>query len=195
MLFALLRIAWRVFQDGGRPWRAELPFATYLFLIGLQAAIVYAVGRCGAISIFTMRYVLLTLLGASGLIACYLKLETSRTLKALVLVVLSLWTVVSLGGHALLVDEYLRRTPPNSRRALADYLVSNDIGFGYATFWDAYSVVFLAQEKVLLASTDVSRIQEYKRLIDARRDHAVTISRVPCPGGTQVAEVYFVCPP
>ncbi len=195
MLLGLGRIGWLVLTGRARPWRGRPQVTVFLFLIGLQAAVVHAIARCGEVDLGTMRYSLLAVLGACGLAACFLQVERSRRLRGLAVAVVSGLALVSAIDHARLADEYVRRPPPSIRRALADYLVSHDIRFGYADFWDAYSVSFLAGERVILASTSVTRIMEYEWRVAARRDEAVRISREPCPGGAEVAGFYYVCDP
>ena len=156
---------------------------------------VHIAARCDGLNLFTMRYSLLALFAATGLMACYLKLETSRKLKGLVLGCMLIWAVVAMVGHARLLDEYVRHAPINNRRVLADYLVSQNIRFGSADFWDAYATVFFSDEKVILDSTSVVFIEEYQWLVAAHAGDAVQITDVPCAGGTTVGDGLYVCPP
>ena len=195
LLFALVRIGWFVAKGHTPPWRGHLQFPTYLFLVGLQSGVVYLAARCDAIGVLTMRYSLLVVFAAVGLTACYLKMETSRRLQGGVLGVVVIWALVATVGHARLLDEYVRHPPTNSRRALADHLVSENIKFGYADFWDAYSTVFFSKEQVILGSTSVVFIQEYEWLGAAHPDDAVEIRNIPCNGGTNVVPGLYVCPP
>lgn len=195
LLFALARIVWIVVKGHATPWRGHLQFPTYLFLVGCQSVFVHIAARCDGLNLFTMRYSLLALFAATGLMACYLKLETSRKLKGLVLGGMLIWAVVAMVGHARLLDEYVRHAPINNRRVLADYLVSQNIRFGSADFWDAYATVFFSDEKVILDSTSVVFIEEYQWLVAAHAGDAVQITDVPCAGGTTVGDGLYVCPP
>ena len=193
LLFAMVRFGWIAVKGHAPPWRGHLQLPTYLFLVGIQSGLFYLVVRCDEIAIDTMRYTLLALFAPIGLAACYLKIETSRKLKGLVLGVMLIWTLVATVGHARLLDEYIRHPPTDAHRVLADYLVSQNIKFGFATdFWDAYATVFFSEEQVILA-TPLSFISEYEWLADAHAGDAVQITRVPCAEGTTVVwDMYCV---
>ena len=195
LLCAVARIGWTVGKGHPPPWRGHLQFPTYLFLVGLQAAFIYAAARCDGPSAQTMRYSLLAVFAATGLTACYLKIETSRRWKGLVLGVVFIWAVVATVGHARLLDEYAGDTKINTRRVLADYLVSQNVRFGSADFWDTYATVFFAEEQVILRSTSVVFIQEYQWLVEAHAGDAVQVTRVPCAGGARVVPGLYVCQP
>ena len=195
LLFAIARIGWSAGAGHPPPWRGHLQFPTYLFLVGLQAAFIYAAARCDGPNVQTMRYSLLAVFAATGITACYLKIETSRRWKGVVLGVVFVWAVVATVGHARLLDEYVTHTKVNTRRVLADYLVSQNVRFGTADFWDAYATVFFAEEQVILASTTVVFIQEYEWLVAAHAGDAVQVTRVPCARGTRVAPRLYVCQP
>ena len=195
-VLALGRVTWILLAGGLRPWQPPLRFATYLFLVGAQSAAAYAVLRCGAIDIGTMRYSLLTLFGAVGLSALFLVVEPRRWVKATGAAVILLWAGASLSDHLRLGSEYLFHRPANLRRVLADDLVRHGVRFAYADFWDAYSTVFLTGERVIVASTSVVFLREYQWLVDERADEAVWIRRrQPCRGGRRVVEDTYVCPP
>ena len=51
-------------------------FGVYLLLIGAQAVLVYALTRCGNVSVFTLRYTLLVLLAPAGAIILALERES-----------------------------------------------------------------------------------------------------------------------
>ena len=195
LLFAVARIGWRVGKGHPPPWRGHLQFPTYLFLVGLQAAFIYAAARCDGPNVQTMRYSLLAVFAATGLTACYLKIETSRKWQGLVLGVVLIWAVVAAVGHARLLHEYAGHPKSNTRRVLADYLVSQNIRFGSADFWDAYVTVFFAEEQVILALTSVIFIQEYEWLVAAHAGDAVQVTPIPCAGGTPAAPGLYVCRP
>ena len=143
----------------------------------------------------TMRYTLMTVLGLIGIVAYHVVVETHQPLRRLVLGAVTLWAVLSCWSHARLLAEFLRDPPENNRQVLADYLVVNDIKYGYPDFWDVYSTVFFADEEVILSSTSVWFIQEYEWVVQNHRDQAVRILREPCEGGTRATETHYVCPP
>lgn len=194
LALALGRVIWSTVRQGARPWTGPARFGTYLFLVGLQAIVFYGVSRCGEVHVATMRYILLALFGATGIVACHLAIERSRPLRVLTLALPLVVAASALVPHLRLQLEYVTRTPVGTRRILADHLVENGIRTGVADFWDAYSVTFLSDERVILASSQ-PRIQEYEWLYVATLDRAVSISRTPCEDGTPVAGMYYVCPP
>ena len=152
-------------------------------------------GRCDGPNLQTMRYSLLAVFGATGLIACYLRVETSKRSRGLVLAVMCGWALVAAVGHGRLLDDYVRHTPINKRRVLADYLVSRKIRFGSADFWDSYTTVFFSGEKVIKGSNSVVFIKEYEWLIEAHPTETAQVTTVPCVGGTNVVRDLYVCPP
>ena len=193
LLFAVVRVSVTGVTTEARPWRGELQFGSYLLLVGLQAALMHAAARCGEISI--LRYTLMVLLAPVGLTAWYLNVEKSRWLRTIIVVVISLWALVSVYSHGRLVDEYIRRGPVHPRQLLADYLISNGIQYGWADYWNAYYVTFVSKEQVILASTSVVRVRKYQQIVAAHGAEAVTIRESPCPGGEEaVPDRFFVCP-
>lgn len=193
LLALLLALAiWWTVTGRARPWTGALRFPTFLFLVGLQAALVYAVSRCGRLEFATMRYILLSLLGATGLAAFCYKTEPVRRLRPLALVPPILLAGTALWSHAWLAVEHVTNPPANPRAILARDLMAHDERFGTAGFWDAYVVTFLTGERVILAS-EPPRILEYWWLVDAAGSDAVTVQRAPCEGGRRVADVFYVC--
>ena len=65
------------------------------------------------------------------------------------------------------------------------------VRFATSDYWLAYSLTFLTHERVIVASEDFVRIEEYQRMVEAHRDESVHVSRSRCDGGTFVAGVYF----
>ena len=64
-----------------RRWRPELDACAYLVLAGALSASAYVIARCGVLTIYKMNYDLLSLLGAVGIAAWYLKAEPSARLR------------------------------------------------------------------------------------------------------------------
>ena len=195
LLVAVGRIVWSAARGHGLPWHPRLRFATYLMLIGAQSSAVYVLSQCGRISADTMRYTLLTVLGLVGIVAYHAVVERRPLIRRVIWGVVGCWAVVALWGHTRLLTDFLRDPPVNNRRQLADYLVANDIRYGYADFWDVYTTVFFTGEKVILSSPSLWFIQEYEWIVQNHESGAVWITRDPCEGGTRVTEAHYVCPP
>ena len=174
--------------------RATPMFAMYLLLVGVQSLAAYGVLKCGVVAVGTMRYGLLGLFAPIGLTAMYLACERRQAWRLAAIAAVVAVGAVSARDHVRLARDYVAGPPPNYRRALADYLVDHNIRFARADFWDAYSVTFLSNERVIVASDNVVFLREYQWLVANHADEAVTIVHHACAGGAEVSGVY-VCPP
>ncbi|MEZ5319789.1 MAG: hypothetical protein R2752_20475 [Vicinamibacterales bacterium] len=195
LALGLARVVWLGARRGLRPWQPPVAFASYLLLVGLQAVLVYAVVRCGALGIAEMRYSLLGVYGAVGIVAAFLAIEPRRWLRMAGVGVVLLWAGVAVTAHARLARQYAFDPPVNARRVLADTLLAQGVRYAYADFWEAYIVSFYTDEQVIVASTNFVFIDEYQWLVDRRSDEAVHIRREACAGGTAVADWVWICPP
>jgi hypothetical protein len=74
-------------------------------------------------------------------------------------------------------------------------LETEGVRYAYADYWLAYYITFLTNERIIVHSTDLSRIAEYRRIVDEHRAEAVRISRAACPGGREVFTRIYFCPP
>jgi hypothetical protein len=187
---ALVLAAWRLWRARGP---ATLPpFCAYLMLVGLQAIVVCALTRCGPVELPHMRYMLLALFFPVGLVGAYLGSESNQLPRRAVVAVVLLWASANAWSHTRLVHEYAFHEPAASYRAVADYLVSRGIPYARGDYWTAYHVTFLANERAIVASDDIVRVEEYQRLVDGHASSAVSISRRRCAGGVPVGGLY-VC--
>jgi hypothetical protein len=188
------RLFLRSWRTPGLPSpRHRLEFPLFLALTGLGSALMYAIGRCSVISIFTMRYDLLSLLIPIGLVAAFFAVERDRRWKGAAVLLVGCWTAVSLFGHTRLIGEYVTRTPTNRDRVAIAELNRRHIRFGTADYWLAYRLTFLSRERIVLASTGVRRILDYDRIVRERRTDPVHLSRQPCAGGTRLADGVYLC--
>ncbi len=195
-LAGLVRIVWLRVRPAAPGSSPSIAFGAYLFVVGLLTVIAYDVGRCGDLHVLTVRYALLGVLAPVGILAVWLSLEPRRAVRAGIAGLAIAWGCWSLAGHARLWDEYVFRTPPAYRRAVADYLIANRIRYARADYWTAYHVTFLARERVVVDITEgVRRIASYQTRVEAAGERAVLISRQPCeaPGVEVVPRVYWVC--
>jgi hypothetical protein len=177
------------------PRAPDLDFCGYLVLVAVLSAIGYLAGRCGEIDFYTMRYELLSVLGAAGLAAWYLRVERSRA-------VLGVWScccaaifIISLSAHARLLAQYTTHAPVAPKQELIRALDARGIRYGYADFWVAYYVTFMSKERIIVASEDLVKVRTHNRLVDAHRDEAVRISRRPCQDGQQLTAAFWACRP
>lgn len=191
-LIPIVRIAMTFIEE--RKWRPEYDACAYLVLVGLFSFAAYTMLRCGVIGI--MRYELLSVLGATGLAAWYLRVERIPAIATLWIVLMIGWAATTGSAHVRLWAEYLTHPPTGAKRIVISELEASGIHYAYADYWLAYYITFLTDERIIVHSTDLSRVQEYRRIVDAHRSEAVLISRTPCPGGREVMRrLYFCSPP
>jgi hypothetical protein len=189
----VLRLVWS--------WRSQPrlgageAFFVYLALIGVFTAAAYPLS-CNIIpgQPPLLRYILLVLLLPIGIFGAYMSRERSRLLRAAAPAVFALWAAANLAGNVTLIRTSVNEPPSNEHREIADYLVSHQIRYARAIYWDAYAIDFLARERVIVASVDLVRILDYQRRVDENDAHAYNLPRVPCTGGPQVAS-WCVQPP
>ena len=130
-------------------------FCAYLILVAALSIAGYLVGRCGVIDFYTMRYELLSVLGACGLAGWYLRVERSRAWSA------PCGRSAAPRIFALSVVAPRRACSPSTRRArrvplkqeLIRALDARDIRYAYADYWTAYYVTFMTRERIIVAST------------------------------------------
>jgi hypothetical protein len=185
------RSVWLTRRGPPRVMAGALGFGVYLFLTGAQSVAVYGL-TCGQRSHLTMRYMLLGLLTPVGIAACYFAVERSPYLLRGFVSVVALCTIVAAASHFALLLEYSSDPPPSDYRLLTDYLERQGVRYGRAAFWDAYAVTFLSNERVMLGSTDLVRVDEYVRQFEQNRATAISVSSSRCDG-PQVAR-WWVCP-
>ncbi len=179
---------------GERQWRPEHDFCAYLVLTALLSCAGYIVARCGEMGFVSMRYELLSVLGAVGLGAWGLAIARGWTRR--VWIALACATVtISAVSHGSMVAQYLSHPPVSAKQLIERQLEARGIRYATADYWIAYAVTFLSNERTIIASTDLVRIREYNRLVDAHRDAAIRISRTPCPEGREVVRGVYFCSP
>jgi len=193
LLLPAIAIAWTLLRE--RRWRREYDFSAYLVLTGLLSCAGYILGRCGQIgSVGLIRYEMLSLLGAAGLGAWGLKAGTTWTGRVW-LALASAILAVSAVAHVEMLAQYMSHAPVSAKRTIARQLEARGVRYATSDYWIAYAVTFLTKEQTKIASTDLVRIREYNRLVEAHPDETIRISRDPCPNGRQVTEGIYFCKP
>ena len=176
-----------------KEWK-RYEFAMYLTLVGALSAGMLALGRCGAVE--TLRYDLLSILGAVGCAAWFFAVERRRSIRQFGVGILVAWATVSVVGHARIWAEYESRHPPVADKVLImRALDARGIRYATADYWIAYYVTFMSAERIIVASNDFPRILEYGPEVRDHRAEAVRISRTPCGGGSLIFEGVYFCPP
>jgi hypothetical protein len=189
----LVRLAWSWYRQPRLG--ASEAFFVYLGLVGVFTAAAYPLS-CNITpgQPPLLRYILLGLLLPVGCFGAFMVRERSRLLRVAVPTAFALWGAVNLAGNVRLLRASITEPPPSEHRVVADYLVSQQIRYARAIYWDAYAIDFLSHERVIVASVDLVRIPDYQRRVDENDAHAYNLPRIPCTGGPQVAS-WCVQPP
>ncbi|MGE5242866.1 MAG: hypothetical protein ACM3SQ_01380, partial [Betaproteobacteria bacterium] len=173
MALAAIRVGAHLWRE--RRWRPQHDFPAYLVLVGVFSAGVYGLGRCGVVELPTMRYDLLSVMGAVGLGAWFLAVERGTWIRRAWIGVVVAWALLAAVAHARLWTEYLSHPPVGTRRLIARHLEARGIKYASSDYWLAYCVTFLTDERVIVASTDFVRILPYQREVAAHRAESVII--------------------
>ncbi len=174
-----------------RDW-PRLAFPAYLVLVGLQAAVAYALTRDP--SMYTFRYGLLALFLPVAVYAAALQPWRWLGLRVAGAALAGLLAAMSLVDHASVLDRS-RSVPPRARFVpLAERLEARGVQVARAPYWRAYVLDFLTRERVIVASTDLQRVRLYQRIAD-QTSGVVTIQEMPCEGQVPVDVVgpWYLC--
>lgn len=173
--------------------RADVGLGVFLAAVGLQAVVVYALSRCGPLSVLTLRYALLGLVLPTGLVVLFLAVETRTRVRVAALAAFVVLGAVSLRDHAALLREQWTEPHVANRVRLAAALEARGVRYAYADYWTAYYVAFITEERVLVVPDVLSRIAFYEREVAAHAHEAVRLSPAPCGEDPPVAPGYHVC--
>lgn len=176
-----------------RAWKPADPFSAYLVLVALLSGIGYVVGRCGEVDFVVMRYELLSILGAVGIGAWFLRVERSVVLRRTWIALASAVVAVAALGQGRLLAEYVTHPPEGAKQQIVKYLDARGVRYAYSDYWTAYPLTFLTRERIIVASDDFVRIREYNKIVDAHRSEAVRVSRAPCEGGRPIIKGIWLC--
>ena len=191
MLLAVLVVAVRLLRE--RRWRAEYSFCAYLFATAVLSVAAYIFGTCGALD--RMRYELLSLLGAAGLAAWFLVATPPRAVRWAWLAITAAALLVGTLGTGRLLADFIASPPPAEKHLIAKELEARGVRYASADYWLAYALTFLTRERVIVASEDLVRIEEYQRIVAAHRTESRRVSRHGCDQGHPIRGGVFLCPP
>jgi hypothetical protein len=189
-LAGLTRSAFARQPHGGSP-----VFCGYLLATAAFSVTGYVVARCGTIDFYYTRYELLSILGLVGLAAWFLQRESSTLVRRGWLALAATWFVITAIPHVRMHAEYASHPPQDLRRVIIAHLDARDVRVAASDYWIAYTLTFLTQERIIVASTDFVRIQEYQRLLEAQPGGVVRISREACEPGYQIVPRLYLCEP
>lgn len=185
-VIAVGRLAWAR-RGPQREESGDGGFFVYLAAIG--GCTVLAYGLNGGLTpggTVVLRYVLFALLLPVALLGAFFRRERVREWRIAVAALVGVWAAANVVDNALVLRDYAKAPPVDHRRIMADYLVTHDVRYGRAEYWDAYAITFLARERVILASTGIVRISSYQARVEENAWNAVTLVRQPCNRGTRV---------
>ena len=176
-------------------WRREFDVCAYLVTVATLSLAGYVIGRCGTVDFYYMRYDLLALLGASGLVAWFFAAAPPRPAAAGWTVAFCLWLTLPATVYGRLWHEYLTAPPPGGKQIMIRHLEAEGIRYAFSDYWIAYTISFLTKERIVVAATDVIRVSEYNRIVADHRGEAIRIARRACEGGREVSPGVWFCPP
>jgi hypothetical protein len=165
------------------PTRTRDGFPLYLGIVGVLSVLAYGLnGGIDIEAVPVIRYVLLVLFVPVAIVGAFFLRETRPQMRRWVVALMCVWAGMTTIDAARVGDEFRTSPPANPHREMADYLVREGIRYGRAQYWDAYIITFLAQERVILASTGKVRISRYRSEVEAHAAEAVDLDRQPCEG-------------
>lgn len=147
----------------------------YLMLVAVGAAFAYAVLGCSVRDRSLVRYTLLTIYFPIGLLILFWSAKPPAWSRAVVLGIVVLWGALSLLDNGRFLAAYLHRPPPSRVRELANYLESQGVRYARGTYWIAYQLDFLTEERLTVSSLDKVRVAEYQRIADEHDQQTVHI--------------------
>jgi len=191
MVLCVVRIAVHARARGD--WWNRYEFCGYLVLVGGLSAVMFAVARCGDVGV--MRYDLLSIVGAVGLVAWAFAVESRAWIRRAEVALVIVWAVVSGSSHAKIWSEYASHPPLADKLLLIRHLDARGIRYATSDYWIAYYVTFMTNERIIVAATDFPRILTYEDPVAAHRAESIDISRTPCGDVKPVFEGVYFCPP
>jgi hypothetical protein len=191
MILCAVRIAAHARARGD--WWSRYEFCGYLVIVGGLSAVMFAVARCGDVGV--MRYDLLSILGAVGLVAWAFAVESRPWIRRTEVALVIAWAAVSGSAHAKIWNEYTRHPPLADKVLLIRHLDARGIRYATSDYWIAYYVTFMTNERIIVSATDFPRILTYEDPVSAHRAESIDISRTPCGDVKPVFEGVYFCPP
>jgi hypothetical protein len=166
----------------------------FLILTGLASTAVYWLIACSQITLNSLRYDLLVTLVPTGLLLAAL-CWPSRPLRAGLVTAIVLWCAVSVRDYGALAEEAWSGRWPDRRGELIEVLEARGIDTLWGEFRFAYILSFRSAERVVIAPTNIHRIDEYARRAAAA--NAPMLRTHPCPDGAgdEIVPGYWLCAP
>ncbi len=183
--------AWRqLWAARGEPL---VQLGTFLTLVGAQAVLVYAISRCGELSVLTIRYALLGVFLPTGLGLLAWAAAPMRPWRAVLATTLVALALLNGWPHARLWREQATSFTPPNRMQLAIALEAQGIRYARSDYWTAYYVDFVSQERVIVGADTLSRIDIYEHALAQHADDVVRIATRPCGQAPPIVPGFYIC--
>jgi hypothetical protein len=193
LLVTISRIVWRWRAMWERRHDPLAQFGTFLMLVGLQSVLVYALSRCGPLSLLTIRYALLGVFLPTGIALLGWTVEPRNVLRHAIAAAFLALAVVNAWPHLQLWREQLSQPSTPNRAQLGAALEARGIRYVRSDYWTAYYVAFMTRERVVVGSDTLSRVDEYERALARHAHEVVRVSTTPCGDTTHVVPGYYLC--
>ena len=174
-------------------WSELTGFSTYLTLVGFGQAAAFMVLTPDPFDAMLVRYVLLTLLAFSGMVALVWRRPALRPFTVALVAIMSLF---NLTDHVKLLHEYLSGPPRHELELLADRLLTRQVRYARADYWTAFDIAWQTQERIILSPRrgQNARMPRYASALSDHANQVFGIATKPCPGGEPVLR-WYLCPP
>ena len=193
LLVVSAAVLWRVRELWDRRHSPRAQLGAFLLLVGGQAAVVYAVSRCGSLSVLTIRYALLAVFLPTGLALLAWSVDVPRVVRHGVIVAFVVVTALNGWVHVRLWQEQLAGAPLPNRAQLAYALEARGIRYARSDYWTAYYVDFISQERVTVGADVFARLDLYERVLAQHASEVVRVSTTPCGDEPPIVPGYHVC--
>ncbi len=193
LLVTVFRLAsrWRTVWAHRHDPIAQL--GAFLMLVGLQSVLVYAVSRCGPLSLLTVRYALLGVFLPTGIALMGWVVEPRRGLRHATAAAFIALAALNAWPHLRLWQEQWAHPSTPNRAQLGAALEARGIRYVRSDYWTAYYVAFITRERVVVGADTLSRIDEYERALARHASEVVRVSTAPCGDLAQVVPGYYLC--
>jgi hypothetical protein len=193
LLVATAYVAWHWKRLWSRRHEPATQLAVFLVLVGAQAVLVYAISRCGPLSLLTIRYALLGVFLPTGLALATWQTAPGQGLRQVLGASLIAVAALNLWPHVQLWREQLAHPSVSNRAQLGAAMEARGLFYARSDYWTAYYVAFLTQERVIVGADTLSRIDRYEQLLAQHATDVVRISTEPCGDAPPIVPGYYVC--
>ena len=162
-------------------------------LVGLQSVVVYAVSRCGPLSVITIRYALLGVFLPTGVALALWAVDPPRLARHAVGVAFVALAALNAWPQLRLWHQQLTNPLVSNRAQLGPALEQHGLYYIRSDYWTAYYVAFMTQERVTVGADTLSRIDEYERILARHAGDVVRVSTTPCGTRPPIVPGYHVC--